>query len=281
MPETINIRVGHSPDPDDAFMFYALAKDLIDTGPYRFTHEMADIETLNRRAERGELEVSAISIHNYPYVQGKYALLACGCSMGDGYGPMVVSKRNRPLQSLLGDTIAIPGERTTAYLALRLCLNDMYFVPEVMAFDEIPQAVVDGRVDSGLIIHEAQLTYQKMGLWKVVDVAEWWGGQTGLPLPLGGNVIRRDLGAQRMKEVAGLLKQSVQYGLDHREEAIAYSMQFGRGLDTALTDQFVGMYVNKWTLDYGERGREAVRRLLGAAYEKGLTPSAEQIEFVT
>lgn len=280
MPDKITIRVGHSPDPDDAFMFYALAREKIDTGPYRFEHEMADIESLNQRAERGELEVSAISIHSYPYVRDKYALLACGCSMGDGYGPMVISKRNRPLQSLLGDHIAIPGERTTAYLALRLCLNDMYYVPEIMPFDEIPQAVAEGRVDSGLIIHEAQLTYKKMGLYKVVDVAEWWGKQTGLPLPLGGNVIRRDLGPERMREVARLLKESVQYGLDHRQEAIEYAMQFGRGLDTALTDQFVGMYVNKWTLDYGDRGREAVRKLLAVAHEKGLTPDAGTIEFV-
>ncbi len=280
MSERITIRVGHSPDPDDAFMFYALALEKIDTGPYHFVHEMADIESLNRRAESGELEVSAISIHSYPYVKDKYALLACGCSMGDGYGPMVIASRGRPMQSLLGETIAIPGERTTAYLALRLALNDMYFIPEVMNFDDIPQAVADGKVDAGLIIHEAQLTYQKMGLFKVMDVAEWWGEHTGLPLPLGGNVIRRDLGAARMKEVAGLLKASIQYGLDHREDAVKYSMQFGRGLDTALTDKFVGMYVNKWTLDYGERGREAVRTLLKTASEKGLVPDCGAIEFV-
>lgn len=276
----ITIRVGHSPDPDDAFMFYALADEKIDTGPYRFTHEMADIESLNRRAERGELEVSAISIHSYPFVSDKYALLNCGCSMGDGYGPMVISKRPRPVANLLGDTIAIPGERTTAYLALRMCLNDLEYVPVVMAFDEIPDAVANGEVDAGLIIHEAQLTYQRLGLHKVVDLAEWWGQKTGLPLPLGGNVIRRDLGHDRMREVARLLKQSIQYSLDHREEAVKYAMQFGRGLDTELTDKFVGMYVNKWTLDYGDRGREAVKRLLAEANKGGFTPDAGNIDFV-
>jgi len=274
------IRVGHSPDPDDAFMFYALARGLIDTGPLRFEHDMADIETLNRRAEKGELEVSAISIHGYPYVRDRYALLACGCSMGDGYGPMVISRRNRPLQSLLGDNIAIPGERTTACLALRLCLNDMYYVPHVMPFDRIPEAVASGEVDSGLIIHEAQLTYATQGLHRVVDLAEWWGRQTGLPLPLGGNVVRRDLGERTMREVARLLKASIQYGLDHRREAVEYAMRFGRGLDTELTERFIDMYVNTWTLDYGERGREAVRRLLAVAHEKGLTPDAGEIQFI-
>jgi 1,4-dihydroxy-6-naphthoate synthase len=276
----MTIRVGHSPDPDDAFMFYALAAGKLDTEPYRFVHEMADIESLNRRAEQGELEISAISIHSYPYVSDRYALLGCGCSMGDGYGPMVVTRRRRPLQSLLGDTIAIPGERTTAYLALRLALNDMYFVPQVMKFDEIPQAVADGRVDAGLIIHEAQLTYEAMGLSKVIDLAEWWGKETGLPLPLGGNVIRRDLGPDRTKEIARLLRASIQFSLDHREEALRYAMQFGRGLDTTLTDRFVEMYVNKWTLDYGERGREAVRKLLTTALEKGLVPRSGNIDFV-
>jgi 1,4-dihydroxy-6-naphthoate synthase len=274
------IRVGHSPDPDDAFMFYALAADKIDTGGYRFTHEMADIESLNRRAERGELEVSAISIHSYPFVKDKYALLNCGASMGDGYGPMVIAKRARPVANLLGDTIAIPGERTTAYLALRMCLNDLEYVPVVMPFDKIPDAVASGEVDAGLIIHEAQLTYERMGLHKIIDLAEWWGRQTGLPLPLGGNVIRRDLGAGPMHEIAALLKESIQYGLDHRKEAVQYSMQFGRGLDIALTDKFVGMYVNKWTLDYGDKGREAVRRLLAEAHKGGFTPDPGEIEFV-
>jgi 1,4-dihydroxy-6-naphthoate synthase len=277
----IPIRVGHSPDPDDAFMFYALAKEKIDTGPYRFSHEMADIETLNRRAEGGELEVTAISIHAYPFVRERYALLGCGCSMGDGYGPMVVARSPAKPADLRGKMIAVPGERTTAFLALNLCLGAGTFTHRVVMFDEIPSAVAAGRVDAGLIIHEAQLTYGQAGLHKVVDVAEWWGGQTGLPLPLGGNVIRRDLGPQRISEVAGLLKASIEYGLAHRPEAVAYALQFGRGLDLALADRFVGMYVNKWTLDYGERGRAAVRELLRRARENALVPDPGEIEFVS
>ncbi|RIK65097.1 MAG: ABC transporter substrate-binding protein [Planctomycetota bacterium] len=280
MSDPIEIRVGHSPDPDDAFMFYALAKDKIETGPYRFTHEMADIESLNRRAEAGELEVSAISIHSYPFVKDRYALLGCGCSMGDGYGPMVIARRPQAVSDLAGTLIAVPGERTTAFLALNLCLGRGTFRHKVVMFDEIPDAVLRGEVDAGLIIHEAQLTYARQGLHKVVDVAEWWMSRTDLPLPLGGNVIRRDLGRERMLEVARLLKQSIQYGLDHRREAIEYALTFGRGLDTALTDQFVEMYVNKWTLDYGERGRGAVRRLLAEAARAALVPDPGEIEFI-
>ncbi len=274
------IRVGHSPDPDDAFMFYALARELIDTGAYRFVHEMADIETLNRRALQGELEVSAISIHAYPFVREKYALLSCGCSMGDGYGPMVVARRPMRIEELRGARIAVPGERTTAFLALCLCVGRGRFEHQVMMFDEIPERVARGDFDAGLIIHEAQLTYERLGLHKVVDLAEWWGKEIGLPLPLGGNVIRRDLGRERMEEVARLLKASIEYGLAHREEALAYALPFGRGLDTALANRFVGMYVNKWTLDYGERGRAAVRALLGRAHEAGLVPNCGEIEFV-
>jgi len=277
---TIPIRVGHSPDPDDAFMFYALAKGKIDTGPYKFSHEMADIETLNRRAEKGELEVSAISIHTYPYVRDKYALLSCGCSMGDSYGPMVIARDPMKLADLKGKTIAIPGERTTAFLALNLCLGRNAFDHRVVMFDKIPDAVANGDVEAGLIIHEAQLTYTRLGLHKVVDVAEWWGGETGLPLPLGGNVIRRDLGPERMREASVLLKAAIEYGLEHREDAIAYALQFGRGLDTDLTDRFVGMYVNKWTLDYGERGRTAVRALLSRALAAGLVPDPGEIDFI-
>lgn len=278
--KTIPIRVGHSPDPDDAFMFYALARDLIDTGPYRFTHEMADIETLNRRAESGELEVTAISIHAYPFLRDKYALLACGSSMGDGYGPMVIAREPMAIEDLRGKLIAVPGERTTAFLALNLCLGKGSFRHRVVMFDEIPDAVARGDVEAGLIIHEAQLTYGRLGLHKIVDVAEWWGEQTSLPLPLGGNVIRRDLGTERMREVATYLKASIEYGLAHRKEAIAYALEFGRGLDTDLTDRFIEMYVNKWTIDYGERGREAVRTLLRKAHEAGLTPDTGDIEFI-
>jgi 1,4-dihydroxy-6-naphthoate synthase len=279
-PPPITIRVGHSPDPDDAFMFFALAKAKIDTGRYRFTHEMADIETLNRRAETGELEVTAISIHAYPFIRERYALLSCGCSMGDGYGPMVISRRPMSPADLAGKTIAVPGERTTAFLALNLSLGRGTFGHRVVMFDRIPAAVAAGEFDAGLIIHEAQLTYARQGLHKVIDVAEWWLGETGLPLPLGGNVIRRDLGAEGMGEVAGLLKASVEYGLAHRDEAVAYALQFGRDLDHDLTDRFVGMYVNKWTLDYGERGRAAVRTLLARAHAAGLTPDPGEIEFV-
>jgi 1,4-dihydroxy-6-naphthoate synthase len=281
MPQqTIPIRVGHSPDPDDAFMFYALAENKIDTGPYRFTHEMADIESLNRRAEKGELDVTAISIHTYPYVRDRYTLLASGCSMGDGYGPMVITREPMPVAELTGKTIAIPGERTTAFLALNLCLGGGTFDPRVVMFDEIPAVVASGEVDAGLIIHEAQLTYARLGLHKVVDLAEWWGGETGLPLPLGGNVIRRDLGPETVRDVARLLKASIEYGLAHRAEAVAHALEYGRGLDTELTDRFVGMYVNEWTLDYGERGRAAVRMLLFRAFEAGLAPDPGEIEFI-
>lgn len=277
---TIPIRVGHSPDPDDAFMFYALAEGKIDTGRCCFTHEMADIETLNRRAEAGELEVTAISVHAYPFVRDKYALLNCGCSMGDGYGPMVIARVPMGLADLAGKTILVPGERTTAFLALRLCLTGVSFQHRVAMFDRIPDMVAAGEAEAGLIIHEAQLTYPRLWLHKVVDVAEWWGGQTGLPLPLGGNAIRRDLGPGAIREVARLLKASIEYGLAHRHEALDYATRFGRGLDGALTDRFVGMYVNKWTLDYGDRGRSAVRTLLHRAFEAGLTPDPGAIEFI-
>lgn len=277
---TIPICVGHSPDPDDAFMFYALARELIDTGPYRYTHEMADIETLNRRALAGELHVSAISIHSYPWVRDKYALLACGCSMGDGYGPMVITRSPMTLADLRDKVIAVPGERTTAFLALNLCMGRGTFQHRVIMFDEIPNAVERGEVDAGLIIHEAQLTYQRQGLHKVIDVAEWWGEQTDLPLPLGGNVVLRSLGDKAMRDVAKQLRAAIEYGLEHRREAIAYALQFGRGLDNDLTDRFVEMYVNKWTVDYGERGRRAVRELLARAYREGMVPDPGEIEFI-
>ena len=280
MTDTMTIRVGHSPDPDDAFMFYALAKQKLDTGIYHFTHEMADIETLNRRAETGDLEVSAISMHTYPFIREKYALLSCGCSMGDGYGPMVIARGPMAVADLRGKTIAIPGERTTAFLALNLCLGEGSFEHRVMMFDEIPDAVAEGKIDAGLIIHEAQLTYARLGLHKVIDLAEWWVEQTDLPLPLGGNVIRRDLGAEWMSEVAAYLKAAIEYSLAHRDEAIAYALTFGRGLDTELTDRFIEMYVNRWTLDYGERGRRAVQQLLARAHDGGLVPDPGPIDFI-
>lgn len=280
-PDKKLIRCGHSPDPDDAFMFYALAKDLIDTGAYRFVHEMADIETLNRRAERGELELSAISLHAYPYVRERYALMNCGCSMGDGYGPMVVAREPWKIADLKGKRIAVPGERTTAFLAMSLCLGKGAFKHTVMPFDAILDAVAKGAVDAGLIIHEGQLTFRNQGLHLVVDMGVWWMEQTGLPLPLGGNVIRRDLGGAAMVEITRLLKRSVEYGLEHRREAIDYALAFGRDLDKPLTDKFVGMYVNKWTLDYGDRGRAAVRELLKRGHAAGLMPDAGEIEFIS
>lgn len=283
------LRLGHSPDPDDAFMFYALAKDKIPTGPYRFEHVLQDIQTLNLRAREGELEITAISIHAYPYVAKRYALTSCGSSMGDGYGPMVVCRQADaarfgadPIAGLRGKRIAIPGELTTAFLSLQLAVGKagVAFDYEVVMFDEIPQAVGAGKYDAGLIIHEGQLTYAQMGLHKLLDTAEWWGDRTGLPLPLGGNCIRKDLGPKVMQEVTDILKQSIQYSLDHRPEAVEYALQYGRDLDRNLADRFVGMYVNHWTLDYGPRGREAISRLLKEGAVAGLLPDAEEAEYV-
>jgi 1,4-dihydroxy-6-naphthoate synthase len=277
------LRLGHSPDPDDAFMFYGLAKGLLPTGRYRFEHVLQDIETLNQRAKRGELEITAISIHAYPYVADKYAFTSCGCSMGDGYGPMVIAPRAMKITDLKNKTIAIPGELTTAFLALQLCLGKAgdAFKAKVVPFDQIPKFVKDGKADAGLIIHEGQLTYQQLGLHLIVDLGVWWKEQTGLPLPLGGNCIRKDLGQPTMQEVTDLLKQSIQFSLDHRKEAVEYALQFGRDLDRGLADRFVGMYVNDWTLDYGPRGREAIVTLLKRGAEAGLVPGIEKIEFVT
>lgn len=276
-PQTIH--VGHSPDPDDAFMFYALAHDKIDTGPLKFTHELQDIETLNRRAMKGELEVSAVSIHAYAHLLEKYALLPSGCSMGDKYGPMVVAKKQFTLDELKTKKIAVPGTMTTAYLALRLCLGTD-FAYEVVPFDQILQAVESGKFEAGLIIHEGQLTFQNQGLKLIVDLGVWWYEKTGLPLPLGGNVVRRDLGEETIQLVSKLLKQSIQYSLDHRQEALDYALQYGRDLDRNLADKFVGMYVNEWTLDYGERGRTAVRRLLEEAAKAKIIPSSVNVQFV-
>jgi 1,4-dihydroxy-6-naphthoate synthase len=273
------IRVGHSPDPDDAFMFYALAHHKIDTGDLQFHHELQDIETLNRRALRGELDLTAVSIHAYAYLLDKYALLSCGCSMGDKYGPMVVSKKPLTVADLRGATIAIPGTLTTAFLALRLLLP-AGFAYEVLPFDRILAAVADGRFPAGLIIHEGQLTFQNQGLHLVIDLGTWWQHNTGLPLPLGGNVVRRDLGPETIRLISRLLKESIRYALDHRDDALNYALQYARDMDKKLADRFVGMYVNDWTLDYGPRGREAVRRLLEEGHKAGIVPSPVSIEFV-
>ena len=278
------IRVGHSPDPDDAFMFHALANGKIDTGPYEFTHELVDIETLNQRAMHGELEVSAVSIHGYAYLTDKYALCPCGASMGDRYGPMVIGRKKYSLDELRTMTIAVPGTRTTAYLALRLCLgNDFSHV--VVPFDRIFEAVEAGtwegkKVDAGLIIHEGQLTYGDRKLELSVDLGEWWFQTTGLPLPLGGNVIRKDLGLPAMKEINRMLRQSIVYGLEHRKDALDHALQYGRDLNRAQADKFVGMYVNDWTVDWGARGREAVRLLLRRGYEAGVIPHLVEPEFI-
>jgi 1,4-dihydroxy-6-naphthoate synthase len=277
----MRIRLAHSPDPDDAFMFYGLACGAVAPGPYQFEHVLEDIQSLNERALRGEYEVTAISIHAYPHVADKYALTSCGSSMGDNYGPRVVARERLAVEELRGRRIAIPGRMTTAFLTLQLLLGKDTFTPTVVMFDQIPAEVVAGRFDAGLIIHEGQLTYPQLGLHLIVDLGVWWQERTGLPLPLGGNVIRRDLGAARCREIAGILKQSIQYGLDHREEAVRYALQYGRGLDERLADEFVGMYVNKWTLDYGERGRAAVQRLLREGAAAGLVPDAGEIGFVS
>ena len=300
MPPT-TLRLGHSPDPDDAFMFYALAQDppLIPTGNYRFQHVLQDIQTLNQRAMRGELEITAISIHAYPYVADKYALTSCGSSMGDQYGPMVVAKRHMPESDLLGKVIAIPGELTTAFLALQLALGrgaptnpprnfepppgsaDPSFRYTVVPFDQILSHVQQGKADAGLIIHEGQLTYQNHGLHCILDLGKWWHEQTALPLPLGGNCIRKDLGQPAMQEVTDILKHSIQFSLDHRAEAVQYALKYGRDLNRHLADQFVGMYVNHWTLDYGPKGREAITTLLRRGAAAKLVPDVKTLEFVT
>jgi 1,4-dihydroxy-6-naphthoate synthase len=281
MSKTANltVRVGHSPDSDDAFMFYALTHDKLDTQGLRFVHQLEDIETLNRRALRGELEVSAVSIHAFAHLADTYALLASGSSMGDRYGPTVITREPMTLEDLKGRTIAIPGRLTTAYLTLQLCLGkDVPVI--VMPFDQILPAVAEGRAEAGLIIHEGQLSYGDQGLYKVVDLGQWWFEQTGLPLPLGGNVVRKDLGVDLVRKIAGLLKQSILYALGHREEALAYALQYARDLDPALADRFVGMYVNEWTVDYGPKGREAVRTLLARAADSGLIPAPVDVQFV-
>jgi 1,4-dihydroxy-6-naphthoate synthase len=273
------IRVGHSPDPDDAFMFHALANGKIPTGDLRFVHDLQDIETLNRRAMRGDLEVSAVSLHAYAFLLDKYALLPTGCSMGDKYGPMVVSRKPLAVADLPRVRIAVPGTLTTAFLTLRLQLPGG-FEYDVVPFDQIIAKVAAGIYDAGLIIHEGQLTFQNQGLHLVTDLGVWWQEQTGLPLPLGGNVVRRDLGTETIREVSRLLKESIRYGLAHRDEALRYALGYARDMDVSLADRFVGMYVNDWTLDYGPRGREAVRRLLAEGHKAGVIPEPVAVEFV-
>ena len=278
------IRVGHSPDPDDAFMFHALANEHIDTGDLRFTHELVDIETLNQRAFSGELELTAVSIHAYAFLKDKYMLCDCGASMGDGYGPMVVAKEKYSLEDLATKTIAVPGKLTSAFLGLRMCLG-REFQHVLVPFDEIIPAVVAGeyegqQLDAGLIIHEGQLTYAESQLQLIVDLGVWWQELTGLPLPLGANAVRKDLGAPTIAEVQRLLLASIKYGLENREEALEYALQYGRDLDQGKADKFVGMYVNDWTVDFGPKGREAVSRFLAMGHEQGILPELVVPEFV-
>ncbi len=293
------LRIGHSPDPDDAFMWYPLAApdtdqdrhaSTIDTGTYRFVHVLEDIQSLNERAQRAELEITAISIHQYPFVAKDYALTSCGSSMGDGYGPMVVVKEDSPIRSVRdlvkGVKVAVPGRRTTAFLALMLLLRDEgvdqpteAINHEVVMFDQIIPAVSEGRFDAGLIIHEGQLTYTHAGLRCVADLGQWWKESRGLPLPLGGNAIRRDLGSE-MGPICSVLLRSIRHALDHRDEAIRYALNYARDMGRDLADRFVGMYVNDWTLDYGLTGREAVGRLLQEGAEAGLVPDCGSIDFI-
>jgi 1,4-dihydroxy-6-naphthoate synthase len=283
MPKT-KLTLGHSPDPDDAFMFYGLAKGLIDSGNYDFEHILQDIQTLNERATRGELDVSAISIHAYAYVSSQYALLPSGASMGDGYGPMLVAGGMLSREEIARRTIAVPGTMTSAFLALQLWLgrpaSDFKYI--VVPFDQIFRAVREGRADVGLIIHEGQLTYGNEGLVGCQDLGVWWGQQNdGLPLPLGGNVIHKRFAPAVRSEVSRLLTQSIQFSLDHRPEAVQHALQYARDMGRDLADRFVGMYVNHWTLDYGDKGRESIRRFLGQAHEKGLIPHRQELEFVS
>ena len=287
--------LGHSPDPDDAFMFYAIAKGKIDLRGYRFTHRLEDIQTLNERAQRGELHISAISIHAYAYVADKYALLPCGASMGDGYGPVVVRKRptlnaERPTPNeesgcdsserefLKGKRIAVPGRMTSAFLALQLFLGEFKFM--VVPFDKIFDAVESGYADAGLIIHEGQLTYARSGFEKIVDLGEWWKRKTGLPLPLGGNVLRKDIPPAVRRDISEIIRESIDYGLTHRDEAVAYSLAYARDMNAQLASKFIGMYVNEFTRDYGEIGRAGISRFLTDAHDKGYIGVPIALEFV-
>jgi len=280
----MNISLGHSPDPDDAFMFYAMAAGKISLGPYHFEHILQDIQTLNERAGRGELDVTAVSIHAYAHLTRDYALMPCGASMGDNYGPMIVSRRPLiPRCELPGLRFAVPGTLTSAFLALQLFLGrpagDIDFV--VVPFDRIFDALREGRADAGLIIHEGQLTYQEEGFHLNEDLGAWWFQETkGLPLPLGGNVIRKALGPDHCRAITRIVQESIRYGLEHRRDGVRHALPLGRGLDEARADRFIGMYVNELTVDYGERGRAAIREFLGRAHQRGLIPEPVELEFV-
>lgn len=284
------LTLGHSPDPDDAFMFYALAEHKIDTGRWEFEHTLQDIQTLNERATRGELHISAISIHAYAYVLDKYALLPCGASMGDGYGPMIIARADAELPDVSDELalriwlrercIAVPGKMTSAFLSLNLFMGARPDNCVVVPFDEIFEHVASGKSDAGLIIHEGQLTYARDGFVKVIDFGEWWKARTGLPLPLGGNVIRKDIAPADRSEINVILRESIRYGLEHRAAGVQHAMPLARGLDTQLADQFIGMYVNDITLDYGDTGRAAIREFLGRAHAAGLIPAPVELEFV-
>jgi 1,4-dihydroxy-6-naphthoate synthase len=274
----MEIRVAHSPDSDDAFMFYALATGQIETGDLQFSHILQDIESLNRKAQGGEYEVTAISIHAYPYIADQYALLSSGASMGDRYGPLIVARESLTPADLAGKKVAVPGKLTTAFLVSRLFQDG--FEPVVVPFDQIMVAVASGQAEAGVLIHEGQLTYAREGLKKIVDLGEWWHNETGLPLPLGGNAIRRSLGMDRILEISRLIRESVRYALAHREDALKHAMQYARDLDRGDADKFIGMYVNERTLDYGEDGRRAVQLLLDMAADKHLIPKKIKVEFI-
>jgi len=272
------ITIGHSPDPDDAFMFYALTHGKLDTGGLKIKHHITDIETLNHKAVEGELEVTALSVHAYGYAMDKYALLKCGGSFGDGVGPIVVAKKKMEIGELADDRIAVPGTMTTAYLLLKLLLINFKF--EVVPFDKIMDAVLNGEVDAGLLIHEGQITHKKHGLRKIVDLGTWWQADMNLPLPLGVNAVRKDLGEATMRQLAVLMRQSIDYAMAHRDEAVAYAMKYGRGMDAGTTNKFIGMYVNKWTVDMGEDGRSAISQLLTRGYHAALLPRPVHLGFV-
>ena len=276
--KTREIKVAHSPDSDDAFMFYGMATNKVRVPGVKFCHTLCDIETLNRKGLEGYYDITAISFHAYPYLQDKYAMMPSGGSVGEGYGPMIVASRHMAVEEIANVKIAVPGTMTTAYLALKLFAPDV--VTEVVPFDEIIPKVLEGKYEAGLIIHEGQLTFNKVGLHRIVDMGKWWRDLTGMPLPLGGNAIKRDLGPALINSCCNALRDSIQYALDNREEALQYAMQFARDLDVQQADKFVGMYVNERTLDYGKDGREAISKLLEMGYERGIIPQKPIVEFV-